>query len=95
MTKNGMSFFLKDLIRKAHDEIPAERLQLFRLQARDVRSVATSFAFLRNVPLREIIETVSWKTNSVFASSYLKDLSFSYGDALSLGPIVAANSVVS
>ena len=94
MTKNGMSFFLKDLIRRAHDEIPAERLQLFKLQARDVRSVSTSFAFLRNVPLRDIIESVSWKTNSVFASHYLKDLSFRFGDAHSLGPIVAASSVI-
>ena len=94
MTKNGMSFFLKDLIRKAHEDCPSDALPLFKLQARNVRAVATSFSFLRNVPLRDILDTVCWKTDSVFATNYLKDLSFRYGDCHSLGPVVAAGAIL-
>ena len=87
-------FFIRDLVRRAHDAVPNDCLPLYKVRAHDVRAVATSFAFLRNVPLQSIIDTVNWKTNSVFASHYLKDLAFQYGDCHSLGPLVATNSIL-
>ncbi|MEO1301489.1 MAG: hypothetical protein AAFU83_04625, partial [Bacteroidota bacterium] len=94
ISKNAISFFIRDLVRRAHEGVPSDCLPLFKVRAHDVRAVATSFAFLRNVPLQSIIDTVNWKTNSVFASHYLKDLAFQYGDCHSLGPIVVTNSVL-
>ncbi|MEL7079715.1 MAG: hypothetical protein AAGM46_28140, partial [Cyanobacteria bacterium J06582_2] len=94
MSKNGVSFFLREVISKAHESFPVDSMPLFRVKAYDVRSVATSFAFLRNVPLQGIIDSVAWKTQSVFACNYLKDISFGYGDGHSLGPIVSAGFVV-
>ncbi|MEL7079454.1 MAG: hypothetical protein AAGM46_26490 [Cyanobacteria bacterium J06582_2] len=94
MSKNGISFFLREVILKAHESCPVDSMPLCRVKAYDVRSVATSFAFLRNVPLQDIIDSVAWKTQSVFACNYLKDISFLYGDGHSLGPVVSAGFVV-
>ena len=42
----------------------------------------------------KVIEATSWRSNSVFASFYLKDLQYELEGWKSLGPFVAAGSVV-
>ena len=50
-------------------------------------------AFTRNAPLSFILEPATWGSASVFTSFYLKDVQFS-SHGFSLGPVVAAGSVV-
>ena len=93
LVKNGISWLIRALIRQAHHSVSQEFLPLCRVRAHDVRAVSTSVAFLRNTPVQAVIDTATWKTNSVFASHYLRDLSFKFGDVYSLGPVVSADSV--
>ena len=90
LSKNAMSFFLRDLISKSgalgSNEGPSPK-------AHSIRSMATSLAFARNLAISSILEAATWKTNSVFASFYLKEFSFESGDIRSLGPCVAAGQV--
>ena len=65
-----------------------------RVKAHDVRAVATSLNFHSNLSLSRIIEAATWKTPSVFASHYLKDVQLIYQNCRALGPIVAAGSLV-
>ena len=50
-----MSFFLKTLIREAHEKFSPLDETLFKVKAHDIRSVATSLAFSRNVALDKIL----------------------------------------
>ena len=56
--------------------------------------VAASLAFARNAPLSSVLEAATWSSSTVFTSFYLKDVQFSSAQGFSLGPVVAAGSVV-
>ena len=91
LSKNALSFFLREAISDAG----AVRDQEGRsLRAHSIRGVATSAVFLRNWSISKVLEAATWRSNSVFASFYFKDISFALDDLRSLGPFVAAGAVV-
>ena len=91
MSKNGLSFFIRDLIVKTGAlgvaEGPAPR-------AHSVRSISTSVAFMKNVSVSKVLEAGTWRSNFVFSSFYLKDIASTLGGLSSLGPLVSAGQVV-
>ena len=98
LSKNALSFFLRDLISRASSSsaggfssFSAPSSSAFR--AHSVRGVAASWAFSCNASLSSILEAATW-SSSVFTSFYLKDVQFSSSSGFSLGPVVAAGSVV-
>ena len=52
--------------------------------------LAPSTAFHRNWSVSSVLNAACWKSNSVFASFYLKDLQFEFDGLCSLGPFVDA-----
>ena len=63
-------------------------------RAHSIRSVATSVSFQRNIAVSKILEAATWKSSNVFTSVYLRDVAFSSQEGVSLGPVVAAGSVL-
>ncbi|XP_038074932.1 uncharacterized protein LOC119742822 [Patiria miniata] len=49
--------------------------------AHDTKALTTSWAFLKGVPLPNILQAAAWKTPSTFVSCYLKDVLCSEGQA--------------
>ena len=94
LSKNAMSFLLKETILQAHQSFPEELQQSLKVRAHDIRGIATSLNFSRNLSFASILEAASWKTPSVFANHYLKDLERIEGDTFSLGPVVAAGDIL-
>ena len=88
LSKNAISFFLRDVISSAG----ASRPEVGRLRAHDVRSVSTSVAFHCNWSVSAVLESATWSSSSVFSSFYLRDLQHEYDGVLSLGPFVAAGT---
>ena len=88
MSKNAVSFFLREVISAAG----AARPQVGSLRAHEVRSVSTSVAFHRNWSVSSVLESATWASSSVFSSFYLRDIQHEYDGLLSLGPFVAAGS---
>ena len=88
MSKNAVSFFLREVISAAG----AARPHVGSLRAHEVRSVSTSFAFHRNWSVSSVLESATWASSSVFFSFYLRDIQHEYDGLLSLGPFVAAGS---
>ena len=88
MSKNAVSFFLREVISAA----AAARPQVASLRAHEVRSVSTSVAFHRNWSVTSVLESATWASSSVFSSFYLRDIQHEYEGLLSLGPFVAAGS---
>ena len=79
LSKNAVSFFLRDVISSAG----ASRPEVGRLQAHDIHSMSTSVA---------VLESATWSSSSVFTSFYLYDIQHEYDGLLSLGPFVAAGT---
>ena len=65
------------------------------VRAHDIQSVTTSAAFHRNWSVSSVLEAATWRTNSVFAAFYLRDLQHEFNDIRSLGPFVAAGEWIS
>ena len=90
--KNTVSFWIRKMITKAYE---LQELELLgRVRAHDVRGMASSWAFLRNISLEEILAACGWKSHSTFTSFYLKDLTVQGDNLLKLGPVVVAQSTV-
>ena len=88
LSKNAVSFFLRDVITSAG----ASRPEVGRVRAHDIRGVSTSVAFHRNWSVSAVLESATWSSSSVFSSFYLRDLQLDYDGLLSLGPFVAAGT---
>ena len=92
VSKNVISYFLRKVILDSgasrSSEGPTPR-------AHSVRGMATSAAFLKNVGISKVLEAATWRSNSVFSLYYFKDIELSLDGCRSLGPFVAAGSIVS
>ena len=82
LSKNAVSFFLRDVITSAG----ASRPEVGRVRAHDIR------AFHRNWSVSAVLESATWSSSSVFSSFYLRDLQHDYDGLLSLGLFVAAGT---
>ena len=98
LSKNALSFFLRDLISRAYSSSSSSPSgapsSSSSFRAHSVRGVAASWAFSRNAPLSSILAAATWSSSSVFTSFYLTDVQFSSSNGFGLGPLVAAGSVV-
>ncbi len=67
---------------------------LAKISAHEVRAVSTSWASFQGVALADVMQAASWRSHSVFSSFYLRDC-WTLADGMStIGPVVAAQSVV-
>ena len=94
LSKNALSYLLKETILQAHRSLPENLLMPLRVRAHDIRGIATSLNLWRNKSVESILNAASWRTPSVFAAHYLHDVERSDGATFSLGPIVAAGDIV-
>ena len=88
MSKNAVSFFLREVIHDAG----ASRPEVGSVRAHEVRSVSTSVAFHGNWSVSSVLESATWSSSSVFSSFYLRDIQHEYDGMLSLGPFIAVGS---
>ena len=77
------------------------RMRRKRRQRTGASSSANSFRNLGGMPsgpealsVFKELEAATWKSNPVFASFYLRDVSLAFDGFRALGPVVAAGSVV-
>ena len=65
------------------------------IHAHQVRGVSASLAHLKGISLNNILNAAFWKTPSVFIMYYLQDLAAVSQGLNRLGPVIAAQQVVS
>ena len=89
MSKNAMSFFLRQLITES-----GAVSSLVPPRAHDIRGIATSLNYYSNLSISAIKEAATWKSNRVFAMRYLKDMSATRSRLKGMGRLIAAGSAV-
>ena len=96
LSKNALSFFIRDIISRAYSSSSSSSAASAPSSARahSVCGIATSWAFAHNASLSSVLAAASWSSSTVFTSFYLSDVQFSSSQGFSLGPVVAAGSVV-
>ena len=85
MSKNAMSFYLRQLIIDSgavSTSLPP--------RAHDIRGIATSLNYYSNLSLSNLMQVATWKSNRVFASWYLKEVSATQDNIRQFGPLVIA-----
>ena len=85
MSKNAMSFYLRQLI------VDSGALSSSRPpRAHDIRGIATSLNYYSNLSLSNLMQVATWKSDCVFASRYLKEVSATQDNIRQFGPLVIA-----
>ena len=65
-----------------------------KVRAHEVRALASSLAYNAKVPLERILESCTWASHNTFTHFYLRDLSLHNEECIKLGPVVAAQAVI-
>ena len=94
MSKAAISYFLRDTIKSAHDAISDSTCLEIKVKAHDIRGIAASMLLWKNCSVPSILKAARWRTHSVFADHYLRDVTRKEGDVFSLVPVVVARHVV-
>ena len=73
LSKNALSFFLRDVISRAYSSSSSSSAASTpsSTRAHSVREVATSWAFARNASLSSVLAAASWSSSTVFTSIFL------------------------
>ena len=103
LSKNALSFFLRDVTSRAYSSPSASSSSgpsssssssSSAFCAHSIRGVAASWVFSRNASLSSILAAATWSSSSVFLFFDLRDVQFSSSLGFGLGPVVAAGNVV-
>ena len=82
MSKNAMSFYLRQIIVDS-GAVSSSRPP----RAHDIRGIATSLNYYSNLSLSNLMQVATWKSNRVFASRYLKEVSATQDNIRQFGPL--------
>ena len=83
--ERAMSFYLRQLI------VDSGAVSTSRApRAHDIRGIATSLNYYSNLSLSNRMQVATWKSNRVFASRYLKEVSATQDNIQQFGPLVIA-----
>ena len=85
MSKNAISFYLRQLITDS-GAVSSSRPP----RAHDIRGIATSLNYYSNLSLSHLMQIATWRSNRVFASRYLKEVSATQDNIRRFGPLVIA-----
>ena len=85
MSKNAISFYLRQLITDS-GAVSSSRPP----RAHDIRGITTSLNYYSNLSLSHLMQVATWKSNRVFASRYLKEVSATQDNIRRFGPLVIA-----
>ena len=88
-----MSKWICQVIWRAYASVSEEEWRLVKVNAHEVRVIATSVLFRKVRNLDLVLKAGTWKCMTTFASFYLRDVTHRYLDTFCLGPIVSALKV--
>ena len=90
MAKKKLAAYSRNVILAAHKDFEEDTFNLIKVNAHEVRAVATSLSFKKNKSLQDVMDVAVWRCNMTFTSFYLRDSSHRFLYVSALGPVVAA-----
>lgn len=90
ISAQSVSSWIRQVIIEAYNALSPEGSKRLHIRAHEVRAVSASAALARNCALKDILEAVSWKSDSVFVRCYLRDMAGQQMDLDRLGAVTVA-----
>ena len=94
LSKNAITLFLKKAIAHAYDNISPHLTKLTRINAHEIRAVATSLRFKYNLSQVALIKHAYWHSNTLFCSRYLQDISHEFPWLVGYGLLLGCSTSV-
>jgi len=94
ISAESISRWIVQVIKRAYTDTPDQHLRLHQVRAHEVRALASSWALANGVALDNLMSASFWRGHSTFTNFYLRSLANHSDSLYSLGPIVAAQSVI-
>ena len=92
--KNAISSWIKHVIADSHKSLDDNTTYSLARPAHEIRAIASSLCLYKNVAVESILEQCRWKNQSTFTSFYLRDVATTSDNALRMGPLMAAGTVI-
>ena len=92
ISSQTISSWLRTAIREAYEDLSPGGSKRLKIRAHEVRAVSTSVALARNCALKDFIDAVAWRSNSVFARFYLRVMSGQETDLNRLGAVSVSST---
>ena len=89
-----ISSWLKQVITMSYELLDPNRAKNLKIKAHQVRSMASSWAKVGGASMASIMGACHWSSRSTFVDHYLQDVAWTHLSGFSLGPFVAAQSLV-
>ena len=94
ITSNTLANWVKNVIKLAYTSADSEECELGRVTAHEVRSLAASTAFRKNLSIQSINSACYWRGHSTFTNYYLRDIAMHQNDEIRLPNVIAASHKV-
>ncbi len=94
ISKVTISNWVKEVIKSAHESATDTDANLIRVSTHELRALATSILFKHTHSLNAVMEAACWRNHNTFSHFYLRDITKTNDDIMSLGPIVAGQGIV-
>ena len=93
--KHTISGWIRNLIRFCYSNPSSLAAELTGTNTHAIRALAATLAFRGNIDIEDILGSCTWSSHNTFTEFYLKDISSIQEGLIRLGPLVAAQKVVS
>lgn len=95
ISATSISRWIACTIKNAYSNLSEVDISHLNIRPHELRALSTSWAFINNTPLEDILRAAVWRNQSTFSSFYLRSFSSQTRDLYSLGPLVASQTIVS
>ncbi len=89
-----LSHWVKQVIKTAHAKATEEDARLDKVSIHELRALSTSILFNHTHSLQAMMGAACWMNHNIFNQFYLRDITSTNDQFMSLGPIVAGQSVI-
>ena len=86
----SVSRWISDVIKLAYQDLSDTDLSFLQIRPHELRALSSSWAFLNNAPLEDVLRAAFWRSPTTFSSFYLRSFSAQASNLHSLGPLVAS-----
>ena len=90
----SVSRWISDVIKLAYQDLSDTDLSFLQIRPHELRALSSSWAFLNNAPLEDVLRAAFWRSPTTFSSFYLRSFSAQASNLHSLGPLVASQRVI-
>ncbi len=94
ISKSTLSNWVKEVIKTAHAQADDTDARLLKVSAHELRAIAMSTLFKYTHNLSSVMGAACWRNHNTFSQFYLREITLTNDDIMTLGPIIADQEII-